>query len=320
MISNIALIVINYNQNDYTLHCLDSIAKAEPIDKTTILIDNGSTESAYESLARACSAYDKLHLLRIPHNIGYVRAVNTGLKLAFDSTAQYVVVMNNDTIVDRNAFLELVKTCKSYGDNAIVSGKILHYDDPNRLQYVGTYFKNKRLLSETRYHRDEIDEGQCDDVAERDMIDDIMWMIPRSVYESIGLYDDSFFLYSEQADYALRAVDKGFKLVYTPTAKIWHKGSLTTGDSIRYSPKVLFWRSQGSVIYRYKHMGKSLFVFVLTKLVLKNFAKQMRSVILKRKTDLNCSAVLSGTFSGLGIMLFKRVNNGYNPFQGIKQQ
>lgn len=314
------IVLINYNQNEYTLHCLDSIAKAEPIDKTTILIDNGSTESAYESLALDCATYGKLQLVRIPSNIGYVRAVNTGLKQAFNSGAQYVVVMNNDTVVDPSAFTELAKTCKSYGDNAIVSGKILHYDDPGRLQYVGTYFKNKSLLSETRYHRDEIDEGQCDTVAERDMIDDIMWMIPRSVYESIGLYDDSFFLYSEQADYALRAVDKGFKLVYTPTAKIWHKGSLTTGDSIRYSPKVLFWRSQGSVIYRYKHMGKSLFVFVLTKLVLKNFAKQMRSVILTRKTDPNCSAVLRGTFSGLGIMLFKRVNNGYNPFQGIKQQ
>ena len=118
-----------------------------------------------------------------------------------------------------NAITELIKTSTLYDNNCIVSGKVYYFDNPNVIQTTGSYFIDKRYLTETYPGKDENDNGQCDQVCERDMLDDIFWLIPNKVFKNTGLYCNYFFLYGEQADYALRAKQMGYKLIYYSKCK-----------------------------------------------------------------------------------------------------
>ena len=90
-------------------------------------------------------------------------------------------------------------------------------------------------------NRREKDIGQYDKEINLAMSDDIMWMISKSIYQDIGLYSEYFFLYGEQNDYAIRAIKKGYRLIYTPKAKIWHKGGVTTAGGNKKSPRIYYW-------------------------------------------------------------------------------
>ena len=139
---------------------------------------------------------------------------------------------------------------------------------------LGSFFSDRRYLKEIYPGKDEEDIGQCDKEEERDMLDDIFWLVPNKIYKEVGNYSDNFFLYGEQADYALQAVKKGYKLIYTPKAKIWHKGSATTGGGNEYSPPVNFWRKKSGVIYLYRNTKRHFFYLnffkTLFKLIVKN--------------------------------------------------
>ena len=87
----------------------------------------------------------RIILKRIIQNRGYVGGINYGLEEGIKLNPDYFLIMNNDTIIDKNAITELVNACKRHEDKAIVTGKVYHYEEPNKLQNIGYYFKNKYL-------------------------------------------------------------------------------------------------------------------------------------------------------------------------------
>lgn len=310
------IVLINYNQGLFTVKCMKSILDALPTGKRVLVIDNASSEGEFEIVYREFKAVENISIIRNEINIGYARAVNQAMRMAFSSGASYVITMNNDTIVDPNAFMALMAGERLYDDKAIVSAKVLYFDHPNRIQYTGSFITNRRTLSEEYPYRDEIDEGQCDNIEERDMIDDILWIVPRIVYEKIGVYDEAFFLYGEQADYALRASKEGFKLVFAPNAKVWHKGSLSTGNGLPNSPRVMFWRVQGSFIYRAKHTSIDALVIYVMKVMMKCIIGLIFTFITKRRLDLRSYGMIRGLLSGIAIVVFRKQNDGENPIHG----
>lgn len=255
----VVVILLNYNQNDYTIKCVNSLLKSNYTNFKIFLIDNGSTRENEKELVSNLPVDERLIYNRIEDNIGYGKGTNYGLEKALELDPKYYLIMNNDTIIDPNAIDELVLTSKEFHDKALVTGKVYHYDQPNKLQFVGFRFINRKTLSYVRMGVDETDDGQYNEVVERDMIDDIFVLHSVDVYRKIGGYSPYFWVNGVNIDRALRAMENGFKLIYTPKAVLWHKGSVSIGGRNK-NPKIGFWDIQSKLMIRYIHLSKTRFI------------------------------------------------------------
>ena len=231
---------LNYNQNEYTLDCVRSVLTSTYENFQFFLIDNGSSLENYKELCAKAPEDGRLKIIRLEENRGYVGGVNFGLEQAEQHNPDYYLVMNNDTLMDSEAIRGLVACAEKHEQSAIVSGKVYNYDGTDTLQYIGNTKDTTGLYDFEAYvkNRREVDTGQYDTEMEMGMLDDIFWLIPSKVFNEVGLYSTYFYLYGEQNDYALRAVNKGFKLVYTPHAKLWHKGGIPTAVGDKLPPRI----------------------------------------------------------------------------------
>lgn len=316
---NVAIITINYNHSKETIECINSILNSNYSNYDIYLIDNGSNIVDYNRLQEEFYNVNKIKLLRIENNKGYVGGVNFGLKNALKKSYRYFIIMNNDTILDKEAIAELVKTAIKYEDNAIISGKVYNMDEPNTLQYIGQWCKNKNNFEYIPYVKNfrEVDIGQFDEEIELDMTDDICWLIPRKIIQKVGLYSEDFFLYGEQNDYVFRAKAFNFKLIYTPQAKIWHHHHLTTANKNSKSLKIYYWQSYATLILMYKYLNKVFFIKKYFKIFSKTFTRLIIYTFFKRLNyeRQKCIAWFLANKEFIKWLLGKnKINTGYNPF------
>jgi GT2 family glycosyltransferase len=224
--------------------------------------------------------------------------------------------MNNDIIIDAKAITALVSTAQNHDNMAIVSGKVYNYDEKDTLQYIGNGKSKKELLDYPAYvkNRREKDVGQYDEEMEMGMLDDIFWVIPKKIIKKVGFYSDYFFLYGEQTDYALRAVRNGFKLIYTPNAKLWHKGSITTANGDTSSPKIEYWGSMAVMKLSILHFNGRDSNKIYLNWVIKRFVKNF-VLVFKGKARLNI--IKAHILAVIHFNFWKKIkykDNGYNPF------
>ena len=315
----VVIITLNYNQNSFTLDCVNSLIKSDYANIKIVVIDNGSSVEIYEELSLSLPKDSRILLQRINENIGYVGGVNYGLEYASSLRPDYFMIMNNDTLIDSRAITQLVDCAARYNDGAIVSGKVYNYDGSNTLQFIGNVHQEKGGILDFKgvvENRREEDNGQYDYEIEMAMLDDIFWLIPKKIFDVVGLYSTYFFLYGEQTDYALRAVKSGFKLVYTPKAKLWHKGGITTdgGKTWLQSPRVEYWGTLAvlklSVLHYTPTEASSFYRRYAIKTVLKKTMLLLRGKIQFSILRANYMAIRDFKF-------WNRIryrDNGYNPF------
>ncbi len=133
----VVLVLLNYNQNDYTVKCIESILNSDYSNYKIVLVDNGSTEVSAIELEKILPKDEKLVYKRLEQNIGYARGTNYGLEEGYKLNPDFFLIMNNDTILDKNAIKEMVKTCKKFNEKVLVTGKV--YD------FVGSGYKAENI-------------------------------------------------------------------------------------------------------------------------------------------------------------------------------
>ncbi len=316
----ICIITLSYNQNQYTIPCINSILDSDYFNFKLLLVDNGSSEDNYFELKKKIDNINdqRIILERIQENRGYVGGINFGLNEARKLNPKYIVIMNNDVIVDRIAFSALVKTCRKYNDKAIVSGKVYEYENKNIIQYIGAVRTKKSKLKFNSVGAGEVDRGQYDGVFERDMIDDVLWLIPAKIIDQIGLYSKYYWFNYEQADFALKAKKQGYKLIYTSKAKLWHKGSVSVGGKNK-NPYKIYWSAQGRLIFRYLHASSIEFLKVYFKTLFSGIYNIFFSIFLlkerrKNKFLIGFAKIAAFLYFHKWILL-KIENKGFNPIK-----
>lgn len=316
---SVIVLTLNYNQNQYTLDCVRSVLKNNYTKFQLFLIDNGSSEESYKELCANAPNDDRLRILRLEKNIGYVGGVNFGLEQAERYNPDYYLVMNNDTLMDDGAINGLVICAEKQEKNAIVSGKVYNYDGTDTLQYIGNTYQDKGDILDFKAvvkNRREEDTGQYDQEMEMAMLDDIFWLIPRKIIDAIGLYSTYFFLYGEQTDYALRAVKAGFKLVYTPNAKLWHKGGITTDGGKKWlkSPKIEYWVMMAVLKLSVLHFSPKQARRFYYRFLVKTFVKK---VLLLFQGKIKFEIIKSNYLAVKDFKFWNKIryhDNGYNPY------
>lgn len=192
----------------------------------------------------------RLVLIRLMENSGFAGGNNAGIRYALKRGADFVLLLNNDTVVSPELVTEMLKTMESDKKNGIVGGKIYFYQNPDILQEVGGAKYYPFLGIVKPIGRWEIDKKQYEEDFEVDYASGCCSLVRRELIEEIGLLDESFFHYWEETDWNLRARKKGWKVVCSSRAKVWHKLSSTSGYKSSFSD---YYFTRNSLILTKKH-------------------------------------------------------------------
>lgn len=238
MLKKIFVIILSWNGWKDTVECLESLEKISNDDYqiSIIVVDNGSTEEPRVRLK-------DIEILRNKENLGFAEGNNVGIRHALKNGADYVMILNNDTLVEENLLTELLRVTEQNEKIGIAAPKIYfvpgfeyhhdRYKDNERgrvIWYAGGVIDWQNVLG---FHRgvDEVDHGQYGVKEETDFTSGCCMIIRREVLEKIGLFDSKYYLYWEDNDFCQRARRADFKILYVPQAFLWHKNAGSAGGS-----------------------------------------------------------------------------------------
>ena len=234
------IVILNFNGWQNTIECLNSLSKLEMpknIDVESVVVDNASSDNSVREIK---AGFPKLTMIENQANLGFTGGNNEGLRYVLKSGANFVMLLNNDTIVDSNLVEKMLEPFEHDTISAVVpkiyfeKGYEFHknrYKDSEKgkvIWYAGGKMDWDNLIGEN-IGVDEVDQGQFDIRMEVELETGCCFMIRSYVLENVGVFDDRYFLYYEDADLSERIKKAGFKIIYEPKAIVWHKNAESSG-------------------------------------------------------------------------------------------
>ena len=217
----IIAVVLNWCREEVTTQCLRSLLKSDYANLLILLVDNGSPD---DSGARLRLSFPEVEFLQTGQNLGYTGGNNRGITWALEKHADYVLILNNDTVLDPCAVRKLLDSTKISGTRVGgVVPKILYYHDPERIWYGGGEFSALKGLG---IHWQEGRMDQSDKVEEAHLVTFMTGaccLLSVEAVRELKGFDESFFAYVEDADLSLRMTEAGYQMYYQPKARILHQ-------------------------------------------------------------------------------------------------
>jgi len=188
----------------------------------------------------------KIVLIRNDKNYGFAEGNNIGIRYTLKAhNPDYVLLLNNDTVVKSDFLDELVKASQKDEAAGFVGPLIYYYTYNGKMDVISTVGINL-IMEKGQFMRigsTEPDQGQYKTVMTVDFLEGSCLLIKRTVLEKIGLFDSRYFAYWEETDLCIRGREAGYKCLCVPTAKIWHKvsSSAPKGVKLYYMTRNRFW-------------------------------------------------------------------------------
>lgn len=287
----VAVILVHLEQETLTSECIESLRNITHPNFEIILVDNGSTNGSGFRLQKR---FPDVHFIRSDVNTGFAGGNNIGIRAALETKADYIVLLNNDTVVDPG-FLEPLIAYSSANHSVGVQGcKIYFYNPKDEIWFAGGFLKPHAGRG---YHRGlhEVDRGQYNTIEETDFVTGCMMFMPVEVLRDVGVLDEQWFLYLEDVDWCMRARRKGYQIIYNPNAVIWHKTSSSTGHD---SPVYLYYTMRNKILFVKKYSGV-LHWGVRTPYFLFFYTRQIIRMSVKWRSRTGTRAIVAGLLDGL---------------------
>jgi len=222
--ARVYIIILNWNGWRDTVECVESCSRLDYPDFRILIVDNGSTDGS-ESILR--ERFPLVDFIQTGANLGFAGGNNLGIRYALERGADFVWLLNNDTVVAPEALGELAGVADSDDRVGIVGSKLYYYNQPTIIAFAGGEWKQHPLYPGHR-RVDEEDCGQCDTLEEVDFITGCSLLIKTAVIQDIGEMPERYFLYWEDIDWNATADEHGWKIMFVPASHVWHKVSATT--------------------------------------------------------------------------------------------
>lgn len=244
----ITVVILNWNGKTDTLECLKSIKAICYPNFETVVVDNGSED---DSVFVIRNSYPDITVLETGINLGYAGGNNVGMRWALERGATYVLLLNNDTVVDPDILNSFVQAAKELKDGGLFGAKIFYYDEPNTLWNAGADWVPALGQHRTRGSR-QVDGAEFNDIVESAYANGCALFASADVLREVGLLDESFFLIYEETDLSYRARKSGYKIYFVPNAKVWHKVSVSIGGYD--SPIARYFNSRNQLLWAGRHL------------------------------------------------------------------
>lgn len=239
----VSVIIPNFNGMAYLDGVLSGLECQTVRNFEVILVDNGSSDGSWAFVA---SSYPWVHVIELPENFGFCKAVNEGIKA---SRAPYVLLLNNDIEVTPDFIEEMLAAIRRHKKAFSCAARMIQFHDRDRLDDAGNYYcalgwayargKGKDIHT---YEKEEKIFASCAGAA----------IYRRKIFEKIGYFDEEHFAYLEDMDVGYRARINGYENWYAPKAMVYHVGSGTSGS--RYNHFKTRYSSRNNVYLIYKNM------------------------------------------------------------------
>lgn len=237
--------ILNTNRRQDTLECLDSLNQSSYGNQKTIVLDNSSTDGSNEAIREQ---FPGVQIITLVENLGYAGNNNVGIDAALSQGADWVLVLNEDTILDAECHTNLVRVGKSSGGIGVVGPMVYHHDEPDIIQSAGGVLNSS--WDSLHLAQNELDQGQNTEPHHVDFISGCAIMFSKNALDQVGGFDERFFYYKEETELCFRIRKAGWKIIHVPDAKIWHKGV-----QLDYNPEphVTYYSTRNKFLMLAKH-------------------------------------------------------------------
>lgn len=251
---NLSIALVNWNNRDYLRQCLESIAAAElPLTYDIVVSDNGSTDGSLEMLAEQ---FPYVRVVQNGKNVGVARGNNECIR---NSTGEYIYVLNNDTIVNRESIKAMVEFLDEHPEVGAVGGNLLNPDGTLQASFCTfpTLWEEFLLVTHLGMARNPYfpaHHGVWPSARKVDWLSSASIVVRRAAIEGIGLIDEDYFIYSDETDWQYRLWQAGWEVWYLPEVSTIHfgGGSFQPGGrryTLVYRGRMLFARKHYSKLY-----------------------------------------------------------------------
>lgn len=244
--SKLFIYILNWNQADMTVACAQSILAQEGACQFDLfIIDNGSTDDSLQIFQRELP---NIALIKNKENLGFQGGMNAGIRHALKENAEYIMLLNNDTIAAPDMLAQLINFFPE--EAGLVSPGNYYHENRNYLCSLGGNFHPVFLevlgIPKSFYK-------PPNEIQQYEFLPAHAWLFKKEVFEMVGLFDETYFpIYYDDLDFCYRMTKKKIKAFLIPQSKIFHRVSMSVGG--RNSPKERYLMARNSGYYFRKNM------------------------------------------------------------------
>jgi GT2 family glycosyltransferase len=290
LVKRVYIIIVNWNCGNDTVECLESLFRLTYPSFKVVVCDNGSSDESLELIKRWAESNDlcynefrsdeadqednldddlPLVVIKNPLNLGFAGGNNVGMRFALNrGDCSYVWLLNNDTVVETDALARLVERMEQQASVGICGSTIRLYHDPEKIQALGGGYYCRWIGLPWHYGRfrmwgKEINQRRAE--TWMNYVEGASMLVSRKFVEEIGMMCEDYFLYFEEADWAIRAKGR-YKLAYAPESIVYHKvgGSIgTSSNPAKKSYTCDYFNIRNRIVFTRKFHPKALPIIYL---------------------------------------------------------
>jgi len=292
MHKKVCIILINWNNFEDTKECINSLLNSTETNFDIVVVDNNS-------IIKPNFTDKRIKVIYLSENLGFAGANNIGIKYAAENKYEYVWILNNDTIVERDTLLVLLDAATS-SESQVITNLILYYDTPNQIWFAGGYYSKIFGKGIHRYINRNVNKVQLKR-TKTEFATGCSIFINTKVFEDIGLFDEKLFAYSEDLDLSMRLKKRGYNILFVPQAVVYHKVGRSfkinnTASEGKSSPLQVYLFARNRIIVSRRYMSKINFSLFYLNFFLLNALKAAILFLINRreKSKMLFAALLNG--------------------------
>lgn len=253
---SVAIIIVNWNGLELTEACLASLKKLDYQNFKVVLVDNNSDDGSVSCFK---NKYENIHIIALDQNTGFTGGNNAGITWALKNEFDYVLLLNNDTVIsDSNFLTTMISALESEEQAGMACPAIYDYNDPDEVWYAGgkcslwsSWAHNHSLPASQKPQNTGYATGCCL-LAKSEMV------------QEIGLLNSAYFLSVEDVEWSVRAGKAGWGILFVPQASIFHKGSMSSRSDGKgmFSPARIYYEWRNSIWF-IREYGNSVQKYVI---------------------------------------------------------
>jgi GT2 family glycosyltransferase len=220
----ISCIVLSYNGIELTLQCLSSLLEQDYTPLEIIVVDNASQD---ETVSTIQTQFPEIHLIASKTNLGYTAGNNLGIKAALENGADFVFLVNNDTLLEPDCVTKLMDVFNNKPNVGIAGPMVYTFDAGEIISSAGGAIDWIKADS-INIGAGEEDKNQYPE-RDVDFINGCGLAVRKQVIQQIGGLDEAYFMYWEETDWCTRAKQAGWEVLFAPTALMRHKAPIDPG-------------------------------------------------------------------------------------------
>lgn len=302
----ISVIILNYNNYNCTIDCLNSLKSQSYKNFEVFLVDNGSVKNLFlklkENLVRFRNTLN-LTLIRNERNLYFVSGNNKAIRKAH---GDYICLLNSDVVVNPDFIEQMVKFFESHPDAGMISPKIRVFKNKKLLWNTGAFinFKSAIVIGNRGYLEYDPTDNKYNEVEVIDFAPGTAVMVRKEVIEKIGLMDEIFLMYHEDPDWNFRAHNKGYKSYYVPITTVYHNISRVINKKRMIFNHHFFTRNAQILVWKHAKFKEIIWFYYIFSIF--NFGVICLNILTRR---LNLAVIrLNSLWQGLRVGVKRRTN------------